>query len=78
MVIKKETKKIIQYLRDINDIPRASGDEAAICEYLLNLLQTETLNAGKMKKETSMLKYQLVVTAVMKQLFYRDIWIWFM
>ena len=35
MEAKKEVKKIIQYLRDISDIPRASGDEKAIGEYLM-------------------------------------------
>ena len=50
MVIKKETKKIIQYLRDINDIPRASGDEAAICEYLLKFATDRGLECWKDEK----------------------------
>ena len=50
MLIKKETKKIIQYLRDINDIPRASGDEAAICEYLLKFATDRGLECWKDEK----------------------------
>ena len=50
MVIKKETKKIIQYLRDINDIPRASGDEAAICDYLLKFASDRGLECWKDEK----------------------------
>ena len=50
MLIKKETKKIIQYLRDINDIPRASGDEAAICEYLLKFASERGLECWKDEK----------------------------
>ena len=50
MVIKKETKKIIQYLRDINDIPRASGDETAICEYLLKFATDRGLECWKDEK----------------------------
>ena len=50
MQVKKETKKIIQYLREINDIPRASGDEAAICEYLLKFATERGLECWKDEK----------------------------
>ena len=43
MVVKKETKKIIQYFREISDIPHASGDEKAICEYLMKFAKERGL-----------------------------------
>ena len=50
MVIKDEKKKIIQYLKDINEIPRASGDEAALCEYLLKFASDRGLECWKDEK----------------------------
>lgn len=43
MQIKKETKKIIQYFREISDIPHASGDEKAICEFLMKFAKDRGL-----------------------------------
>lgn len=50
MVIKKETKKIIQYLRDISDIPRASGDEQAISDYLMKFATERNLECWQDEK----------------------------
>ncbi len=45
MEIKKETQKIIQYLKAINEIPRASGDEKAISDYLFKFAKDRGLEA---------------------------------
>ena len=50
MQAKKETKKIIQYLRDINDIPRASGDEKAISDYLMKFATERNLECWQDEK----------------------------
>ncbi len=50
MTAKKETKKIIQYLRDINDIPRASGDEQAISDYLMGFAKERGLECWQDEK----------------------------
>ncbi|MGN1266696.1 MAG: beta-Ala-His dipeptidase [Dorea sp.] len=42
---KKETEKIIQYLKEISEIPRASGDEKAISDYLLKFAKDRGLEA---------------------------------
>ncbi len=45
METKKETQKIIQYLKEINEIPRASSDEKAISDYLLKFAKDRGLEA---------------------------------
>lgn len=50
MQVKKETKKIIQYLRDISDIPRASGDEKAISDYLMKFATERNLECWQDEK----------------------------
>ncbi len=45
MEVKKETQKIIQYLKEINEIPRASSDEKAISNYLLKFAEDRGLEA---------------------------------
>lgn len=77
-ILDLQPKKVFKYFSEISKIPRCSGNEKEISDYLVNfgkergfdVYQDEALNVYMKKKQAQVMKMHL-------QSFFKVTWIWF-